>query len=186
MGRVGWFPRQDVPCGCIFGPASGCYRREAADRDIGILLGAHQAGGHQHGLSRGCKSGRDPVAGGELGASWCWFWQEASARGGCLPPSPLVTGLCGITLLIKASYSRFIKKLYSALARRCIWKWGDAQTLIETSQGSSARDPCKFPVLGGSGGLQRGWRVLVVGDTPQPPPGVLSCTQGLGRSHGAV
>lgn len=151
--------------------------------DTGISLGAHQARGHQHGLSRGCKSGRDAVAGGAL---WWWFWQEASARGGCLPPSPLVTGLCGITLLIKASYSGFIKKLYSALARLCIWKWGDAQALIETSRGSSAQDAREFPVLGGSGGLRRGWRVPVVGDTPQPPPRVLSCTQGLGRSHGTV
>lgn len=159
----------------------------------GTWVGAHQAGGRQHRLSRGCKSSRDPVARGEPGTSWCWFWQQASARGCCLPARPLVTDLCGITLLIKASYpvcqSCFIKKLYSAPARLCICKWGDAQALIETSRGSSARDPRESPILRGSRGFQRGWRELAAGGrTPAASQGpeVPVSTQSLGRSHGAV
>lgn len=156
-------------------------------------VGAHQAGGRQHRLSHGCKSGGDPLVGGEPGASWHWFWQQASAHGCCLPPSPLVTDLCGITLLIKASYpvcqSRFIKKLYSAPARLCICKWGDAQALIETSRGSSARDPRESPILGGEQGVLEepegasgGGRVPATSWGPAAPVS----TRGLGRSHGAV
>ena len=164
LGRVEWFPRQDVPHGCVFGPPSGFYRkpeRQPAEAQehwglAGTRVGVHQAGGCQHRLSRGCKSSEDPMAGGEPGTSWSWFWQQASAHGRCLPPSPLVTDFCGITLLIKASYpvcqSCFIKKLYPALARLCICKWGNAQALIETSWGSSAWDPRESPVLGGAGG----------------------------------
>lgn len=154
-------------------PAETWEHRDLARTQVG----AHQAGGRQHRLSHGCKSSGDPVAGGEPGASWHWFWQQASAHGRCLPPSPLVTDLCGITLLIKAP------------ARLCICKWGDAQALIETSRGSSAWDPRESPILGGEQGVLEGPEGASGGGhvpaTSWGPAAPVS-TRGLGRSHRAV
>lgn len=144
------------------------FRREAAGRDMGTSGSYREPGGSP-------PSWRSPApAQRRVRIRWGpRGWGRAGciaglvlAAGVCprvLPAlSPLVTDLCGITLLVRVSYpmyqSSFVKKLLSAPARLRVREWGDAQALIETSWGDSAQDPRNPQSWGKTAGLRgAGW-----------------------------